>query len=154
MFTSFFKARAALDASIRADEITLAAPSLAIFRLLLEHAWYTPDNPARYGFVNDSDLGVSGVDDIAKLTGYSERTVRDHLRNLEDAKLIHRRPRPIGTGGKNDDEITIIWVTFHVEDGPVDGAEPAGGSVSDGAESAALSTEPAGGSVSFQGEEL
>ncbi len=143
MFNSFFEARDELDRAILAAEITLAAPSLAIFRFVLSHAFY---NGASYGFVNHK---VCGTDIIAKLTGYSVRCVGDHLKYLEHAKLIHRRPRPIGTGGSSPDEITIVWVTFHDVDVPVDEAEPARGALSDLAEPAAPAPEPAAGANSF-----
>ena len=72
MFTNFFEARDELDRAILADEITVAAQALAIFRFLLSHAFYDHRKfPERYGFVNHK---VWGVDTIAKLNGCSERT--------------------------------------------------------------------------------
>ena len=35
---------------------------------------------------------------------------------LEDAKLIHRQPRATWAAGRQDDEITIVWPTFHAPD--------------------------------------
>jgi len=133
MFTNFFEARDALDRAILGDEIELAIAALAIFRFLLSHAFY---NEQSYGFVNHK---VCGIDTIAKLTGCSPRTVKRALPELEAARLIHRRPRPLGTGGKRPDEITIIWPVFHAED-------------EDGAESANLSDE--GASLSTEGADL
>jgi len=114
MFKNFFEARDELDRAILTDEITLAAQALAIFRFLLSHAFYDYEKyPERYGFVNRK---VWGVDNIGRYNGCSERTARDHLTALQDAKLIHRQPQATWAAGRQDDEITIVWVTFHAPD--------------------------------------
>ena len=141
MFKHFFQARDALDRAISADDIKLAASPLGIFRFLLEHTFFSEDS---YGFVNHK---VCGADEIAKRTGFSVRAVGTHLRALQEARLIYRRPRPIGTGGKNPDEITITWPVFHAED--VD-SEPATSATSEDAEPANTASEPADLAGSFQ----
>ena len=127
MFRHFFQARDELDRALRADERLLAAPSLAIFRLFLEHAFY---KGGRYGIrQRQGRLGHRGHRQSSP--GSPSGSVKTYLPQLEhDVKLIHRQPRPIGTGGRDADEISIVWPTFH---GPeLDGAEGADPALTDG----------------------
>jgi predicted transcriptional regulator len=111
MFDNFFEARDELDRAVSAGHFDkLPGISLAIFRYLLEHAFYSGRS---YGFVNHKRCGVQT---LMAYTNFSKNAVTNALTNLEQAHLIHRRPRPIGTGGSNPDEITITWPVFHAED--------------------------------------
>jgi hypothetical protein len=119
MFNSFYQARDELDRAVLAGHFDkLPGISLAIFRYLLEHTFYTERS---YGFVNHKRCGVQT---LMAYTNFSKNAVTNALTNLEQAHLIHRRPRPMGTGGSNPDEITITWPVFHAEDeaeGPSEG---------------------------------
>jgi hypothetical protein len=111
VFKHFFQARDELDRAVLVGAFDeLQASALAIFRYLLEHTFFTERS---YGFVN---YDVCGVDNLIAYTRYSKNTVKRALVDLEDARLIHRRPRPLAKGGSNPDEITIIWAAFHAGD--------------------------------------
>jgi hypothetical protein len=92
-------------------DVAGSGPALAIFRFLLSHTFYSGDS---YGWVRDDR---SGVDTIAKLTGYSVRTVKEHLQSLANVDLIRRHKRPKLTGGRWPDRIFICWDYLHAESG-------------------------------------
>ena len=102
--TTYFQARDELDRAIL-DGIDVAGsgPAIAIFRLLLSHTFFKGD---AYGWVRADRCGI---DVIAKLTGYCERTVKDHLKELARVGLIKRYTRPRATGGRYPDNIFISW---------------------------------------------
>lgn len=110
---TYHHAKNELDRHILDDGIDVAGsgPALAIFRFLLSHTFYSGDG---YGWVRDDR---SSVDTIAKLTGYSVRTVKEHLQSLANVDLIRRYKRPKLTGGRWPDRIFICWDYLHAESG-------------------------------------
>jgi hypothetical protein len=142
---TYHHAKNELDRRILDDDIDVAGsgPAIAIFRLLLSHAFYSGDS---YGWVRDDR---SSVDTIAKLTGYSIRTVKEHLQTLTNAGLIRRYKRPKLTGGRWPDRIFIRWDYLHAESGDghdSEGAAPAlmeSPAPSEGAAPANLGAAPA-----------
>lgn len=82
----------------------MPGPTRAIFRYLVECTMFSGE---AYGWVRHD---ACGVPTIAKITGFSVHTVKDHLRLLEDNGLIRRyRREQAGRGGRHPDEIRIEW---------------------------------------------
>jgi hypothetical protein len=147
MFNSFFGVRDELDRAVLAGDIKLPGISLAIFRYLLEHTFY---KGRAYGFVNHDRCGVKT---LMAYTNFSRNAVTNALTALEEARLIHRRPRPIGTGGSNPDEITIAWPVFYAEDDTVDDSEGPSEGLSELAEGPSQDSEGPSEGLSFLREE-
>jgi len=107
-FKNFFAARDALDAELFTDKLTLTSVENLVFRYCLEHALYKPNhNEADYGLLPDDYLGIPM---IAKLTGLSERSVRNALSTLRELGLIKTFKRPVMSGGRKPDRIRVDWM--------------------------------------------
>lgn len=107
---SFFQVRDELNREfLRGSD--MAGPTRAIFRHLLECTLYAGE---AYGWVRHDACGVST---IARITGYSERAVKEHLRLLEANGLIRRYNRTKGTKGRKNDEIRIDWEYLYEDQG-------------------------------------
>jgi hypothetical protein len=107
---SCIQARDILDAALLAGKMGGPGPYLAVFRVLLENAFYT--NDSKFGWVRHDRCGIKT---LAVLTGYSEVTVRRALDDLEGASFISRRVRPKRGGGRHADEIQVTWHAIHAE---------------------------------------
>ena len=126
---SYFQARDEIQRVFLAGS-DMPGPTRAVFRYLLDSAFYTGQ---AYGWVRHSSCGVTT---IAKITGFSEKTVRVAMTMLENNGLIRRYPRPKSSGGRLPDEIKIEWSFLYLGRVPeavgatasVDGATVSGGS--------------------------
>ena len=112
-FKNFFAARDALDAEIAAGKLKLKGTKHLVFRIILEHTLYQPDDPRDYGFVVSKFPGAetaTGVHGFALVSGASPAAVKDALKSLEhEDKLITRFTRPLVAGGRKADRIRVNW---------------------------------------------
>jgi hypothetical protein len=93
----------------------MPGPTRAIFRYLLEFTLY---GESGYGWVRHD---ACGIDTIAASTGFSDRSVKEYLRQLEANGLI-KRYRKDRKGGAND-EIRIEWSYLYIGLGEGDARE-------------------------------
>ena len=121
-FKSFFAARDAFYKAMESGELELTGPQAAIFMHLLTNALFSPSQPRHYGYVVDK---MVGGDMIATHTGFSERTVKRVLPELDEAGLISRYRRVLLTGGSKPDEIRVDWLHHGASQ-----AQPGGASLS------------------------
>jgi hypothetical protein len=101
MFKSFFEARDTFNGFLLRGDVPTPEGDRAmitVFRVLLECTMFSGQS---YGYVQQ---GITGQEVLARLTGYTERSIRAALRDMEKAGLIERHSR-----GKAGTDIRISW---------------------------------------------
>lgn len=106
-YKTFFKARDALNKALDNKELDLTGTRVAVFRYVLEHAWYNPGNDEDFGYVIESALGY---ETIARRLGVNEKTIRRAFQELDEKGLTSRYERPLLTGGREPDAIRVDWL--------------------------------------------
>jgi len=120
-YKNFFAARDALNKMLEDQTLTLTGPQVALFRYLIEHAWYNPRKPKDAGYVIESALGNQI---IGPRLGVNEKTIRRALPVLDELGLTSRYERPLLTGGKDPDAIRVDWLlVLDTESGSEPGRE-------------------------------